>query len=320
MTLSKLAQLAHVSVSTVSKAFSASREVSAETRKYIFDVAKQHGCFEKYYKENYDKKVVAIICPELCSEYYSNLATCIEKRLSEMDCTSLLSVTNFDLQREMDIINYYRCFAKVNGIILLDGTRNLPVIENVPCVGIGKFEERCDMDSVIIEDDGLEQAVCHLKENGHKDIAFFGEKLTLAREKKFIELAIKHGITVRDECVFRSDLRFEKAGEWCAEQLLKLDKKPTAFFAAYDYIALGAINKLKSKGYLVPKDFSAVSTNNIQTTEYEDIKLTSVKTNSEKIADIAIDFLFERMENIGTEHKTAKIKTELVERNSVTKI
>ena len=56
MTLEKLAKIAHVSISTVSKAFSASPEVSAETRRYIFDIAKEHGCFEKYYKEKYNKK------------------------------------------------------------------------------------------------------------------------------------------------------------------------------------------------------------------------------------------------------------------------
>lgn len=319
MTLSKLAEIAHVSVSTVSKAFSASCEVSAETRKYIFDIAKQHGCFEKYYKEKYDKKVIAIICPELCSEYYSSFVTCIEKKLSKVGCTTLLSVTNFELQREMDIINYYRCFAKVSGMIIMDGIRDLPLIENLPCVGVCGIY-RNDMDVILLNDEGMEQAVCHLKENGHKDVAFFGEMLTTRREIKFTELAKKYGIAVRDECIFRSDLRFEKAGEWCAEQFLKLGNKPTAFFAAYDYIALGAVNKLKSKGFLIPESFSAVSTNNIQTAGYEDISLTSVNTDFEKIADIAFELLMKRIESPDREYETVEVKTELVKRNSIIKV
>ena len=61
MNLAKLAQLANVSVSTVSKAFSDSPEISGQTREIIFNVAKEHGCFDKYYKPVYSKKVIAVI-------------------------------------------------------------------------------------------------------------------------------------------------------------------------------------------------------------------------------------------------------------------
>ena len=61
MTLTKLAKLANVSVSTASKAFSMSSEVNEETRKIIFDIAKEHGCFKKYYNANYPKLVIAIV-------------------------------------------------------------------------------------------------------------------------------------------------------------------------------------------------------------------------------------------------------------------
>ena len=53
MNLSKLAQLANVSVSTVSKAFSDSKEISEQTKELIFSVAKDNGCFDKYYKPKY---------------------------------------------------------------------------------------------------------------------------------------------------------------------------------------------------------------------------------------------------------------------------
>ena len=45
LTLSKLAKLTNVSISTVSKAFSGSSEVSAETRNLIFDVARRCRMF-----------------------------------------------------------------------------------------------------------------------------------------------------------------------------------------------------------------------------------------------------------------------------------
>ena len=48
MTLTKIAQLAHVSVSTASKAFSMSNDVNEQTREKIFAIAKENGCFKKY--------------------------------------------------------------------------------------------------------------------------------------------------------------------------------------------------------------------------------------------------------------------------------
>ena len=45
MTLRELAKLAHVSVSTVSKAFSGAEDISESTREMIFSLAKEHGCF-----------------------------------------------------------------------------------------------------------------------------------------------------------------------------------------------------------------------------------------------------------------------------------
>lgn len=67
ITLSKIALLAHVSVATVSKAFSMSSEVNEQTREMIFDIAKKYGCFKKFFNAKYPKFVVAVICPEFQS-------------------------------------------------------------------------------------------------------------------------------------------------------------------------------------------------------------------------------------------------------------
>ena len=71
ITLSKIAKLAHVSVSTVSKAFSGSSEVNEQTRNLIFEIAKQNNCFKKYYNTKYPRYVIAVISPEFKSSFYS---------------------------------------------------------------------------------------------------------------------------------------------------------------------------------------------------------------------------------------------------------
>ena len=56
MNLETLAKLAEVSVGTVSKAFSGSKEISEDTKDRIFALAKEHGCFDKYNKNRFEKR------------------------------------------------------------------------------------------------------------------------------------------------------------------------------------------------------------------------------------------------------------------------
>ena len=60
MNYKQIAEMCNCTVGTVSKAFSGKNDVSEEKRKEIFELAKKHGCFEKYFKGKFEKKVFAI--------------------------------------------------------------------------------------------------------------------------------------------------------------------------------------------------------------------------------------------------------------------
>ena len=120
MNLAKLAQLTNVSVSTVSKAFSDSPEISAQTRELIFNVAKEHGCFDKYYKPVYSKKVIAVICPEMLGIHYTQMATFLSEKISSRKGTMLLSIDEFSGEKNQELIDYYTKFCKADGIIVIE--------------------------------------------------------------------------------------------------------------------------------------------------------------------------------------------------------
>ena len=85
MTLAKIAKMANVAVSTVSKAFSDSPEISSETKELIINIAKETGCYEKYYKPKYNKKLIAVICPEMLGNQYAQMATFLEQKITQRD-------------------------------------------------------------------------------------------------------------------------------------------------------------------------------------------------------------------------------------------
>lgn len=89
MTQKDIARQTGTSVATVSKAFSGSPEISEETRTADFSTppCRGQGCYEKHYKGGYDARVVAVICPEMESEYYTRIVSCLEKRISAVGRT-----------------------------------------------------------------------------------------------------------------------------------------------------------------------------------------------------------------------------------------
>lgn len=142
MTLSKLAKLANVSVSTVSKAFSGSKEVSSDTRELVFRIAKENNCFDKFYKNIYDKTVIAVICPEFRSRYYGNYISLLETEISKRGSTMLVGCTDFDINKENELLEYYTTYAKVDGIIMVSqqsegiSSYSIPIISLSMCAGI----------------------------------------------------------------------------------------------------------------------------------------------------------------------------------------
>ena len=77
MNLKQLSSITGYSLATVSKAFSGSNEISKETREIIVKKATELGIYEKYNKQKYQKMVVAILCPEIESAYYTDILSFI---------------------------------------------------------------------------------------------------------------------------------------------------------------------------------------------------------------------------------------------------
>lgn len=322
MTLQKLAELAQVSVSTVSKAFSDRQDIGTETKEKILTLAKQHGCFEKYYKGRFGKRPIAVICPEIRSAYYADFAANLNDVIERKNGMMLLSVSGFDAKREEEMIRYYSHFGHADGIIVLSGKSRLKTESTVPIVAIGgKYKtEKADCIDVDLST-GIDQAVEYLKQNGHRRIGFIGETLTKSKFLLFCAAMRKNALTVREEFVIQSDKRFEAAGYDGFKQLLELNNGPTAIITAYDYIAIGALHYAQEAGVRVPADISVIGMDNISAAAYLDVPLTTIVSHSDELCDVAADLLFRKMENpFYFARQNITLKSQLIIRNSVANI
>lgn len=317
MSYKKISDITGFSVSTISKAFSQSKEISDRTKKKIYEAAAELGCFDKYYKDKYPKRIAAVICPELKSRYISAITEAVLHMLQQNDFLALISTSDFNPEREREFAEYYALYSKVDAIIFITPTLNEIKRYTIPVVSIGKHVENADEVGIDLWK-ATYDAVRLFKENGHTRIAFIGERLTAAKERHFISAMKRLKLPVTPQLVIRSRKRFENAGRDSISYLMSLDEPPTAILAAYDNIAIGAIYALKSQGFNVPEDVSVIGMDDIADAQNILPPLTTVKTFITDAAFTAVEMIIKKINNpyFKAIQKTS-IRAELVKRESV---
>lgn len=295
LTLSKIAKLAHVSVSTVSKAFMGSNEVNEQTRNEIFDIAKQNNCFKKYYNVKYPKYVIAVIAPEFHSRLYSTYLTTLQAELTSNNCELCVASTNFSLQTEADLLDYYTKYTNVDGIICVSHRTDLKTEIKIPIATIsgkanpGIINVGNNIDII------LDDIVKFFKDLGIKNIGFIGEALTNSTFDRYKSSMKKNHLDINDNFISISDKRFEEGGYQAAEEFFKRGSLPEAIIAAYDNIALGAMRCITEHGLKIPDDIAIIGLNDNSESAYANPPLSSVNFSVEETCRVAVRELLNKI-------------------------
>lgn len=297
MNLAKLAKLAGVSVSTVSKAFSGSAEISETTQNKIFELAREYGCFEKYYKPRYGKKLIAVICPEILGIHYTQMAAYFEQEIEKSGGTMVLSVSNFSAKTQQELLDYYIHFAHADGIIVIEPAGKIKHGGDVPIIQIGQEYASKDVDCVYVDmHTALEEAVRYLDRMGHTKIGYIGETFSVQEQEAFCSVMQKKRIGVSNAHVVVSDKRFYDAGYYGMDALLHNGDLPTVVFAAYSHIATGMLQRLKEEDMQVPRDISIICMDDISTLPYADMQLCCIKMHLDELCAISMDVLNRKLD------------------------
>ena len=296
MTMRELAKLANVSVSTVSKAFGDSDDISPETKKHIFQVAKQYGVYGKYYKGKYPKKIIAVVVPELRSAFYASYVERLQTIIEQHGGIAIISTDEFDGDKQAELVEYYASYLQVDGILVFSlkkplkkACRQIPIVSLHTCGDPDVDSVKCDLRTPFRE------AMTFLFEKGHRRFAFIGEALTLEKSAYFASLADALGVPYD---IVTCTHRFEAGGEEAVEAILGLPQFPTAILCGYDNIALGIIKKLQEQGYTTPRDYAIIGMDNIDAAKYSQTSLSTIDSGTDEICMIAYELLEKKMQNI----------------------
>lgn len=317
----KIAEIAHVSTSTVSKALSGSREVSDEVAEQIRQIALEMGYFaekskRKLKNKRKNKAQIAVICPEIISIHYSKIVTLIKTFVEERDGRVAVYICDFDKKKKDDLVESLSMDNYTDGIIIISSYVTKKKL-GIPVVCFDAWGISADFDMIGVDMSiVMMDCVNYLQELGHKDIGFIGEPRTVGKEKLFRSSMELAGLPVNNRFIYNIDNRFESIGREAAKEIIASNCRPTAFITAYDEIAISLIYDLESEGIKVPGDISVVGMNDIPLSPYIKSSLTTVRFFFDEQAALAVDILYDKMFGQSDEIHRLYVKHELVIRDS----
>lgn len=309
VTLKDLAAVTGYSVNTVSRALRGKDDIAADTRDKIKAAAAQMGYVNNAMAASLRSgrsNIIAVILGDVSNPHFSIMTREIEKRAAAHGYNAFLLNTNEDETQEQEAIQS-AVNKNVDGILICPSQhspRNLGLLMDygLPFVQIGRYTPGLPASYVVCNDElGGYQATKYLLDKGHRRVAMLGGPAYISSAAE--RLAGYHrahreaGVPVQEELVRQVPVT---AGGAAHTVDVLLDENPgfSAIFAFSDMIAWEAWAQLVRRGCQVPKDYSLVGFDNIQSRIAIPHRLSTISTQKATMAETAVDCLVGKMKGV----------------------
>ncbi len=332
-TLQEVARHAGVSRSTVSRVINNHPNVSAGTRARVETAIEKCGYRPHAVARSLATNrthILGVIIPEAVTKLFTDPYFPLMLRGSTEACNRngyqlILSLFTASMDphtmHDRVIRSGYLDGVFIANVSLDDGLIPKLLADGIPFVTIGRHPDDhvnyVDIDNV----GGARMAVEHLIRLGHKRIGTITGPLDMTpgqdRLEGFRDVLNAHRLPVTEGLVAEGDFT-ETGGRAAMMRILR--EGPTAVFAASDAMAIGAIKAIRSAGLGVPEDISVVGFDDVPPAVSIEPELTTVRQPIERLGQLAVEILINRIDEKKAENGTATqrivLPTELIVRES----
>ncbi len=199
-----------------------------------------------------------------------------------------------------------RCSAKLLGT-LSKYTRNL--------VGIWRNPMNFEIDEVVCDGKkAAQEAVEYLIKRGHRKIGYIGDCSYESRYVGYNETMIRNELAIDYSCIVPTGQSREEGYQ--AMIRLMGDEELTAVLCANDITAVGALQALREHRKMKGRQISVISIDNIEEAQMTTPLLTTVHIPREAMAHMAVQILHDRILHGHTENLRVEFPCRIVERES----
>lgn len=333
VTIVHVAAKAGVSPSTVSRVISNDSRISQKTSRKVRKVMEELGYHPNTLAKSLVTKTtnnIGIVLPRPADELFQNqffseiIRGIVTKAAS---CGyDVLMTTGASPMEEVKAVERLVQGRNVDGIVLLSSHKddtNISFLreKKFPFVLVGRSEDYSDITSV--DNDNIAAAYSitrHLIQLGHRRIGFVSGPMELTVSKDrfdgYSKALLEAGIAIQDHYVFEGTFTPESAAH-IADQLIKLEDRPTAVITIDDVLAFGIIRSLWNNGLRVPEDCSVVGFNNTSLAEMCLPQISTVDIGTYQMGQSTVQALIQHIKGDGFEQARIIIAHQLIWRDSV---
>jgi LacI family repressor for deo operon, udp, cdd, tsx, nupC, and nupG len=329
-----VAQMARVSIATVSRYINSPDRVRAPTAKRVKEAIEVTGYKANSLARNFrmgKTQQVMVVLPSIGIPFYGPIVAGVRRVADSVGYHILVMETAFN-SVEFDDFTRLVISKQTDGIILLstlspfkevsiatNGIRP-PIVLGLESISAELSHFPC----VCIDNEAAARdATQYLIGLGHRNISFLqgspnpGSELTKARAVGFRKAMAANDILVNEDWVIKVPINVE-GGRQAAKQLLTHGSTPTAVFCANDEMALGAMFEFKKAGLRVPEDISVMGFDNMLYGEISAPPLTTVEQPADKIGEYSMRRLLKLIAGEPVGNNMEIIPHRLIERQSCT--
>lgn len=333
--IKQVAQLAGVSIATVSRCVNNPEKVTEKTRLKVQDAILKTGYSPNRLAQSFRRgrtNLVMVVLPSVGDPFFTAVIRGVRVAAKAKGYSVLIEETQLNTLTASEI-GAMLVSNQTDGIILLAsmspfGTeilsaknrRTLPIV--IGCETVSP--ELAGFPSVHIDNvAAAKEATNYLISQGHKRIAMmYGQKsslLTKDRELGYQAAMHQAKLPVEDGWVVEGNLTIDGARK-ATRNLINHSLRPTAIFCANDEMAIGCLHEVKTSGLTVPGDISIVGFDDIRYAEVTDPPLTTISQPAEEIGERVMYRLCRRIEaGNGASSKPEIVPHKLIIRQSVAK-
>jgi LacI family transcriptional regulator len=331
ITIREVAEKARVSPTTVSHVVNNTRFVSEDVRKRVVVAMR-----ELNYRPNAlarslrrgETHTLGLILPDSANPFFAEIGHAIEGAAFALGYSVILCNTENDDNKERLYTEVLEN-KQVDGMIFVAAGENHESISAIcknglPLVMVDRDMGSLELDTVTTDNHhGGMIATQHLLSLGHQIIGCITGLSNITpsadRVTGYRTALQQAGLPVEESLLVRGDFH-APSGYSAAIQILQRTSRPTAIFVCNDMMAIGALRAAGQLGLRVPEDVAIVGFDDIELASYTTPPLTTVAQPKQEIGQLAVKLVFERMGSPSLPPRHNVLSTQLVIRESSTRI
>jgi DNA-binding LacI/PurR family transcriptional regulator len=321
-----VAEHAGVSKSTVSRVLNRSALVDPETRRRVMEAAKRLN----YYRNASAQQLArggrsdffGLLISDIENPVFPEMIKGFETAASAKGYHLMLCTTDYHVDRAEAAVRKM-IENGVRGVAIMTSSLTESIAEpladrGIDVVMVDLERTRRHVSSLGVDySTGVSEAISHLVQLGHEDIAFVAGPDDRRSARRYREAILKavHQHKLRMRQIVECDQTLD-GGRAAVRQLADCNPAPTALVCVNDMTAMGAMSALREKGVSIPGQISIIGCEDIYMARFANPPLTTIRFDRKALGRTAFEIL-EKMSRLKhPQGKSALLETRLIVRGS----